>query len=77
MALFVKQDDNRSQLQEKIASELREKIKKQSELNNKGYDGIEDSAYMKNTKKTTGLAFVWLLVVLLFIGAMIYVIFIS
>lgn len=69
MALYVKQDDNRTELQEKIAAELREKQIKNSlgeggfAPENKGEIAQpEDSAYLEGTKETTGLAFVWLLV---------------
>lgn len=69
MALYVKQDDNRTELQEKIAAELREKqIKNSLEEGNetpKSKGEIvqpEDSAYLEGTKETTGLAFIWLLV---------------
>lgn len=71
MALYVKQDDNRTELQEKIAAELREKQIKNSlgeggfTPENKGEIAQpEDSAYLEGTKETTGLAFVWLLVLL-------------
>lgn len=68
MALYVKQDSSRSELQEKIAAELREKqIKNSLEGGNTfGDEGsknnVEESAFMEGTKETTGLAFVWLLI---------------
>ncbi len=71
MALYVRQDDNRTELQEKIAAELREKQIKNSlgeggstPKNKKESLDIEDSTYLEGTKETTGLAFVWLLVFL-------------
>ncbi|MBF1015495.1 MAG: hypothetical protein HXK96_01610 [Candidatus Nanogingivalaceae bacterium] len=71
MALYVRQDDNRTELQEKIAAELREKQIKNSlgeggstPKNKKESPDIEDSTYLEGTKETTGLAFVWLLVFL-------------
>lgn len=71
MALYVRQDDNRTELQEKIAAELREKQIKNSlgeggytPKNKKENSDIEDSAYLEGTKETTGLAFVWFLVFL-------------
>lgn len=77
MALYVKQDDNRTELQEKIAAELREKQIKNSlgeggfAPENKGEIAQpEDSAYLEGTKETTGLAFVWLLVLLAFLVAL-------
>lgn len=69
MALYVKQDDNRTELQEKIAAELREKQKKNSLNEGKTFTSSEseipqpeDSVYLEGTKETTGLAFVWLLI---------------
>ncbi len=77
MALYVKQDDNRTELQEKIAAELREKQIKNSLgaggciPENKGeITQPEDSVYFEGTKETTGLAFVWLLVLLAILVAL-------
>jgi len=63
MALFVQQNDQRSKLQEKLAAELRAKSKARAEIDTKLPDGIEDSNYLKDTKKTTSLAWVWILIV--------------
>ncbi|MDO4872367.1 MAG: hypothetical protein Q4A27_03025 [bacterium] len=83
MALYVEQDDTRTKLQEKIAADLREKALRNS-LDGDGGDGEgpkskgfspEDSAYLENTKTTTGLAFVWLLLgiaVVVFAGILIW-----
>lgn len=67
MALYVKQDDNRTKLQEKIAADLREKAIRNSldgdgDIPPQENDGVEDSAYLEGTKGTTSLAFVWLLI---------------
>lgn len=61
MALFVRQDENRSEYQKKLATELQEKSKQRADVVITP-DGVEDSAYMKGTKKTTSLAMVWLLI---------------
>ncbi len=83
MALYVKQDDNRTELQEKIAAELREKqiknsLKEGGETPNSKGEIVqpEDSSYLEGTKETTGLAFIWLLVfvaVLVALGLYIWV----
>lgn len=83
MALYVKQDDNRTELQEKIAAELREKqiknsLKEVGETPNSKGEIVqpEDSVYLEGTKETTGLAFIWLLVfvaVLVALGLYIWV----
>jgi hypothetical protein len=71
MALFINnQNDQRSQLQERIAAELQEKARIKAELANLP-DGVDDSAYIKDTKQTTTLAWVWILIVFVVIGLII------
>lgn len=70
MALFIRQNENRTELQNKLAAELQEKARekaKQAEMP----DGVDDSQYIKGTKKTTNLAWAWLL---LFIASVIIII---
>lgn len=67
MALFIRQDDNRSELQQRLAAELQEKARKRAELDSAPSDDIEDSNYLKGTKKTTSLAWMWLLIAIIFI----------
>ncbi len=73
MGMFINQQESRSELQERIAAELKAKAEQKSKLENapKDRDEIEDSAYVQGYKRTTTLAPVWLLiffaVVLLFI----------
>jgi hypothetical protein len=74
MALFIRQDDERSELQRRVAAELREKAKRQSQLDEKRPDGVEDSRYLQDTKQTTSLAWVWILIVLFAIAGMIYIV---
>jgi hypothetical protein len=71
MALFVRQDENRSKLQEKLAAELRERAKKNGGINSY-IEGIEETEYMKGTKQTTSLAWVWAIIVLATIGIVIW-----
>lgn len=76
MALYVKQSDTRSQLQEKLAAELQEKARKkakEAELP----DGVDDSAYIEGTKKTTTLAWAWGIIVLLAIGAVVWLLIVA
>lgn len=73
MGMFINQQESRSELQERIAAELKAKAEQKSKLESapKDRDEIEDSAYVQGYKRTTTLAPVWLLiffaVVLLFI----------
>lgn len=66
MGLYIRQDDNRSELQRRISAELTEKARKKAELENQPLpDGVDDSAYIKDTQRTSRFAWVW---ILLFIG---------
>ena len=59
MALFIRQDENRSELQTRIAAELQEKARKkakEAELP----DGVKDSAYIKGTTQTSRSAWIWI-----------------
>lgn len=51
MGIILKQTDNRSRYQEKIAAELQERAKKKT-LQTDLPDGVEDSEYIKGTRKT-------------------------
>lgn len=75
MGLFIRQDDNRSELQRRVAAELSEKARKRAELENMPQpDGVDDSAYIKDTQKTSPYAWIWAVVV---IAAIIIVIILS
>lgn len=66
MAMFIRQDDNRSDLQKRLAQELNDKakLKNPPDLSKSDRpDGVDDSAYMKDYKQTTSLAWVWVLIV--------------
>ena len=65
MALFMNQQNDRTELQKRIAAELAEKAKKkQLETDKEQPDGVKDSAYLENTKTTTSLAWVWILIII-------------
>lgn len=65
MALFIRQSEDRSKLQERLAAELRERAKTRAEIDDKLPDGVNDSEYLKGTKTTTSLAWVWILLIVL------------
>lgn len=78
MALFVNQSGNRSKLQERLAAELAEKNKQKTQhLDSTPPDGVEDSNYIKNTKATTSLAWVWILIVISIVAAAVIYIIVS
>jgi len=73
MALFVRQDENRTELQKRVATELQARAKKKAEEAELP-DGVTDSQYIKGTKETTSLLGVWLAVAALAIGGVVFLI---
>lgn len=71
MALFIRQNDNRSQLQERLAAELQERAKKNAQKDDLP-DGVTDSQFIKGTKQTTSLAWLWAVVVILLVAVVIW-----
>lgn len=64
MGLFIRQDDNRSELQRRVAAELSEKARKRAELENQPQpDGVKDSAYIKDTQGTSKYAWIWVILI--------------
>ena len=61
MGLYVRQDQSRTELQERIAAELQEKAKNRTKQQD-ATDGVDDSTYIEGTKRTTTLAWAWLLI---------------
>ena len=73
MALFVRQDENRSELQQRLATELQERARKKAEEAELP-DGVTDSQYIKGTKETTSLLWVWMVVAVLAIGVVVFLV---
>ena len=72
MGRYLEQTEARSELQQRIAADLRAKHAaraKQDGDNDKSYydapDGVDDAAYMQGTKATTTLAPAWVLIFIL------------
>jgi len=72
MGIIVNQNENRSELQKRIAAELTEKAKKKNEPTHDRPDGIDDSAYIEGTKQTTTLAWLWLVIVIVAVGILVW-----
>ena len=80
MGRYLENTQGRSELQQRIAAELRAKAaakaKDEADKDTKSYhstpDGVDDAAYMKGTKKTTTLAPVWAVIFFAAIGVFIY-----
>lgn len=77
MGLYLNQRENRSELQQRLDAELREKAKARRESEAELPDGIEDSAYIKGTKITTSLDWAWLLIGVAIVGLVGYFIYLS
>ena len=73
MSLFIKQEDKRSELQDKLAAELNRRAKEKSQLQDRP-DGVDDSQYINGTKNTTSLAGVWIFILFLAVGLAIWLI---
>ena len=71
MALFISQKDDRTELQKQIAAELQRKARENSKIVDRP-DGVKDSQYIKGTKATTNSAWIWLVVAVLIIVAIIW-----
>lgn len=78
MAMFMNQQNDRTELQKRIAAELAEKAKKKADgPSGDRPDGVTDSAYLEKTKTTTSLAWVWMLIVIVAVGILIWLVVIS
>ena len=71
MGLFVRQEEDRSELQIRLAAELQDRARAKAKQADQP-DGVEDSEYIKGTKQTTSLAWAWAIVAVLAIGVVIY-----
>ena len=71
MGLFIRQEDSRSELQQRIAADLQDKAKKRLDLAD-APDLVEDSQYIKGFKRTTSLAWVWALILIAFVAIAIW-----
>lgn len=73
MSLYLKQNESRSDLQKRIAGELQDKARKKA-IETERPDGVMDSAYIKDTKQTTSLAWVWVVIIVAIIGIALWLI---
>lgn len=74
MGLYVQRDQKRSELQERVAEELREKARAAREREPERRDGVSDSPYLDGTKRTTSLAWAWIIILIAAIGVAIFII---
>ena len=75
MGLYVNQKNDRSELQDRVAAELREKARQRANLEDVDRpDGVSDSEYMKDIKQTSASGWVWAVVALVAIVVVSYVV---
>ena len=80
MGRYLEQTEGRSELQQKIAADLRAKAAARAKDEGASgetegrpvVDGVEDSMYIKDTKTTTTLAPVWAVIAFAAVGVFIY-----
>ena len=72
MGMYIRQENNRTKLQEQIAADLAKKARNNSLDDNGRPDGVDDSAYLEKTKSTTSLAWVWVIVGFLFVVTLVW-----
>jgi len=70
MALFIRQNEEKSEFQQRLAAELQEKARKKAAGDQP--DGVTDSAYLKGTKETTSLAWVWIVIAFFAVGVFVF-----
>lgn len=76
MALFIRQDEQRTKIQDRITAELQEKAKQRA-LDTELPDGVKDSSYIKNTQSTSSLAWVWIVIGIIAVVAIVWLTIIS
>ncbi len=77
MGMYIRQENSRTKLQERVAAELAEKAKQKTPAAGDRPDGVDDSEFLKQTKTTTSLAWVWVLILIAAVGILIWLVVIS
>lgn len=75
MALFVKQDEERSELQQKVAADIAERQRARAQTDTSAPDGVEDSRLVEGTSRATRTGVIMLVV--LIVAAVAIVIYVS
>lgn len=74
MGQYMNQKESRTELQQRIAAELRAKAAAKSSQDDADRpDGVDDSRYIEGTKQTTSLAWLWVLVFILAVVAFVVI----
>lgn len=73
MGQYVRQDQRKSDYQERLDKELKDRLRNKAAEADRP-DGVDDSAYVRDLKPTTTLAWVWAVIALVFIGILVWLI---
>jgi len=73
MGLYLNQKDERSELQQRLAAELQERAKKRA-VGESQTDNVTDSHFLENTKRTTSLVWIWILIVIALVAISVWLI---
>ncbi|NCO10594.1 hypothetical protein GW746_01965 [Candidatus Saccharibacteria bacterium] len=73
MGMYLKQQNSRSELQEKLAKELQERAR-QKAAEADSPDGVDDSRYIERTQQTSRFAWVWILFFVVATGAIVWLV---
>lgn len=71
MGILVQDNGSRSRLQERIATDLREKVQSSSA---KDVDFVDDSEYVGSLKKTSRFGWVWFALILMAVISVVVII---
>ena len=82
MGRYIDQTESRSELQQRIAADLRARAEAKARQDgepgdtpNTTPDGVDDAAYLKGTKVTTTLAPAWVAIFIIAVGVFVYFIY--
>lgn len=73
MGIMVEGNEERSKLQERISADLRARSKTTTKDEDEDVDLVEDSEYLKGTRKTSRFSWFWFILVALAIIALIII----
>ncbi|MBR3322462.1 hypothetical protein IKG13_00115 [Candidatus Saccharibacteria bacterium] len=71
MGVLVQKDEDNSELSRRINANLRERASSTSKQED--YDGVMDSEYLRNMKKTSSSLWFWALLVILAVAALVVI----
>lgn len=77
MAMYLRQNDKRSDFQKRLADDLKEKAKQKALEDVELPDGVKDSAYIRDYTGPSRLLWLWVLLAVVVLGVIFWVIFLG